>query len=67
MCMCVHTCVLVCIYMRVCVQHGVLGGLAGVQDSMDSKNLKLCPFQATTSMQCVYVCVCVHVCLCVCV
>ena len=31
--------------------HGVLGGLAGVQDSMDCKNLKMCPFQATTSMQ----------------
>eukprot|EP00731_Ephydatia_muelleri_P028832 Em0020g476a len=27
------------------------GGLAGVQDSMDSKNSKMCPFQATTSMQ----------------
>ena len=30
--------------------HGVLGGLAGVQVSMDSKK-KMCPFQATTSMQ----------------
>ena len=30
---------------------GVLGGLAGVQDSMDSKSLKMCPFQAIISVQ----------------
>ena len=31
--------------------HGVLGRLAGDQDNVDSKNPKMCQFQATTSMQ----------------